>query len=99
MNNRVSVYPEDFWAKFGINIDTPDDKKIAEAYRTISSFPELDGQIEDMKQAIQVLHTAQNAQVNEKIVRRYGPVVKRLRQASAELMALMDEDIESAENL
>lgn len=95
--DRVHSYPIEFWEQFGIDIKTPTDEEVTEAYRIVTEFPELQAKVEQLRDAlITIRNGTANHEANRRLFQRYAPSVEAMVKAATALSALMDEDIEKA---
>lgn len=95
--DRVHSYPIEFWEQFGIDIKTPTDEEVTEAYRVVTEFPELQAKIEQLRDALITIRSGTaNHEANRRLFQRYAPSVEAMAKAATALSALMDEDIEKA---
>ena len=96
MRNRFTCYPEEFWGEVGLlmpGIEPPTEKEVVEAYRTISSFPDIYNSIKELFEAFQTI----KRNGSDKIAQRYGPEIGKLWAAARDLCRKMEEDILEAE--
>jgi hypothetical protein len=94
MKNRIKKYTKKFWEKEKIAIPSPSEEEIAESLQTWSQFPEICAEVRNLKEAYHKILEGFSEEEVRKVHKKYGKSIETLNNICAEIMKLMNEDVE-----